>query len=207
MPSVRSGPVLGVLGGIASGKSECARLLAGSKGTVISADALVAEAYAEPELQDRIRTHFGAQALDRSGAPNRAFLAELVFSEPMQRRLLESWIHPLVRAKIQNELAAAHGEGKRPIVLDVPLLLENDAEHQLVGLCDALVFVDADLEARDRRAVQERGWRSGEVQRRESTQMPLARKRARADYVIENNGSRSELQKSVQALRESLGLP
>jgi dephospho-CoA kinase len=83
------------------------------------------------------------------------------------------------------------------VVLDVPLLLENDAEHGLARACDALVFVDADAKVRDERAVARRGWASGELARREALQLPLAHKRDRADFVIRNDLGLDELRAAV----------
>ena len=89
------------------------------------------------------------------------------------------------------------------IVIDVPLLLEHDAEHGLAGLCDALIFVDTPDELREARAIATRGWKPGEVARREALQLPLAEKRARARRVIPNDGDPARLEAAVRtALRE-----
>ena len=82
----------------------------------------------------------------------------------------------------------AAARGVPTVVLDVPLLLEHAEEHGLLELCDHLVFVDAPADARDQRAVRDRGWEPGEVVRREAAQMPLSTKRDRADVVISNDG-------------------
>ena len=83
------------------------------------------------------------------------------------------------------------------VVLDVPLLLENDARHGFVRLCSALVFVEADLGHRDQRAQRSRSWKPGEVTRREASQLPLAEKRERADFVVQNDGTPAELEAQV----------
>jgi dephospho-CoA kinase len=88
-------------------------------------------------------------------------------------------------------------------VLDVPLLLENDAEHGLARLCDFLVFVDAAPAVREQRAIESRGWPAGEVERRERTQMPLESKRARARYVIDNDAGLAELEAAVARIRRA----
>ena len=199
-----SDAVIGVLGGIASGKSFVARQLAGDGGLVIDADLLAHEVLKSQELTDLVTEAFGRGALGEDGRPDRGALAQRVFDDPAARARLEGWIHPRVRAKIQVALDEAAAQEIGPVVLDVPLLLENDAEHGLVAKCDHLVFIESDLEARDQRAVLSREWSPGEVARREQSQHSLADKKARADYTIENRGSLDELDQSVRALREQL---
>jgi dephospho-CoA kinase len=90
--------------------------------------------------------HLGPTAIGRDGHPDRAAIARLVFDPPSgaeRRAELERWIHPRVRDRIMERLSEARAAGVPRIVLDVPLLLENDAQHGLVGQCDALVFVEA----------------------------------------------------------------
>ena len=199
-----SDAVIGVLGGIASGKSFVARQLAGDGGLVIDADLLAHEVLKSQELTELVTEAFGRGALGEDGRPDRGALAQRVFDDPAARARLEGWIHPRVRAKIQVALDEAAAQEIGPVVLDVPLLLENDAEHGLVAKCDHLVFIESDLEARDQRAVLSREWSPGEVARREQSQHSLADKKARADYTIENRGSLDELDQSVRALREQL---
>ncbi|MDZ4772962.1 MAG: dephospho-CoA kinase [Planctomycetota bacterium] len=189
--------VLGVLGGIASGKSAVARLLAGASGVVIDADQIARSVLSDGVTQAALASAFGPAILHSDGSVDREQLGRLVFGSADARSKLESFTHPRIRATIRGELAAARARGVPCIVLDVPLLLENDAQHRLVAECDALVFVDADPSLRDRRAVSGRGWASGEVARRERVQMSLAEKRARADHVLANDGTRDELEAAV----------
>ena len=194
--------VWGVLGGIASGKSRVAELLAGPEGTIIDADRLAHAALAEREVIEKVRARFGDRVLARDGSVARLRLARAVFADPGARAELESWIHPRVRAGIAAALAAAREEGRPHVVLDVPLLLENDAEHGLVAECDRLVFVDTPLAVRERRAVETRGWAPGELARREAAQLPLAEKRARAHHVIQNDRDLAALDAAVHELLE-----
>ncbi|QDU68636.1 dephospho-CoA kinase [Engelhardtia mirabilis] len=196
--------VVGVLGGIASGKSLVATTLAGPMGVVIDADTLAHEVLASPEVSGLVAQAFGSWALGPDGSPDRAALARIVFSDPDRRRLLEGWIHPRVRANIRARLAEARLGGVPVAVLDVPLLLEHDDGHGLARECDALVFVDAALEDRDLRAVRDRGWPPGDVARRERAQLPLDRKRDRADHVLSNDGSREDLARAAAGLRAEL---
>ena len=199
--------VLGVLGGVGSGKSTVARLLAGPDGRVLSADALAHEVLRSPEVAALVRERFGPEVLGADGLPDRGRLAERIFaSEDAEaaRRTLEGWIHPRVRARILEALDQARSARVPRVVLDVPLLLENEVQHGLVPLCEALVFVDADAEVREGRAREKRGWSAGEVARRESAQLPLAVKRDRAEYVVQNNGSLEELEQAVAAVIEEI---
>lgn len=192
--------VVGVLGGISSGKSVAARLLAGPEGRVVDADAIAHEVLRSPEVVALVRERFGEDALDEAGLPDRDRLARRVFAREggeEARRTLEGWIHPRVRARILEALGEARGAGVPRIVLDVPLLLENEARHGLVGECDVLVFVETGADERDRRARSTRGWAAGELARRESAQIPLDEKRRRADYVVHNNGSLEDLERAV----------
>jgi dephospho-CoA kinase len=199
--------VIGVLGGIASGKSLAARMLAGSDGELIDADELARAELDSPAGREFVARRFGPALVAPDGSPDRAKLAELAFGDRggRARADLEGWIHPRVRARIWARLEDAARAGRRA-VLDVPLLLENDQAHGLARRCTALVFVDADAALRARRAEQARGWRPGELARREAAQMPLAAKRARAAFVLDNHGSPADLERQVaSALARILG--
>lgn len=198
--------VVGVLGGIASGKSLVARLLAGDGGAVVDADRLAREVLESPEVRSRLRERFGDEVFDERGEILRDALARRVFARAEDRKALESWTHPAVRARISAEVAALRSAGRSPIVLDVPLLAENDAEHGLARACDALVFVEVDRAERERRARTTRGWEPGELSRREAAQLPLDRKRALATHVISNRTDTNDLAAAVQRLRRELGL-
>ncbi len=198
--------VIGVLGGIASGKSQVARALAGSQGICIDADKLAREALESAPVVELLRTHFGAEVLDRDGHPDRAALARRVFSDPHARRQLESWTHPLVRDRILAAMEDARRAGRLPIVLDVPLLLENDDKHGLARKCDALIYVDVDRAERERRARTIRNWEPGELAQREAAQWSQQEKRRWATHVIPNSGDLLELTAAVEALRGELKL-
>jgi dephospho-CoA kinase len=202
--SGRGSVVVGVLGGIASGKSQVARLLAGSAGVVIDADKIAREVLESPAVRFDLLTTFGGRVFGPDGRPDREVLARTVFASPEARAKLEGFTHPAIRAKIRLDLQAARKAGVPLIVLDVPLLLENESGHGLAAECDEIVFVDARDDLREARALTSRGWRPGEVARREATQMPLALKRARAGWVVENHGSVAELAESARKVAAEL---
>ena len=197
--------VLGVLGGIASGKSAVARLLAGEGGRVVSADRFAQEALDTPEVQERLVAEFGSGVVDAAGRTDREALARRVFADAAARERLEGWIHPLVRERILADLADARSKGVARVVLDVPLLLENDEQHGLARLCDYLVFVDTSPAERDRRATLHRDWQSGEVERRESAQLPIEHKRRRAHYRVSNDGTLEELAVAIRDVLREVG--
>lgn len=192
-----------MLGGIASGKSEVARAFAGEAGEVLDADRLAHEVLAEPEVREWIARRFGAACVGGGGI-DRAALAERVFADPAARTELEARVHPVVRERLRQRLAAARARGVPRIALDVPLLLENAAAHGLDSECDALIFVDADARVREARALARRGWKPGELARREAAQLPLERKRARADFVVRNDGDLEHLRAQVASIVAAL---
>ena len=196
-PRSHGSRVIGVLGGIASGKSAVARILAGPAGRVIDADEIAREVLVSPGVRFDLLCAFGGDVFDRQGQPDREAIARRVFESPEKRRKLEAFTHPPIRARIRAALEAARRAGVTPIVLDVPLLLENEASHGLAAECDEIVFVDSREADRDARAVSSRGWRPGDVARREATQMPLADKRARANRTVGNHGTLAELERAV----------
>jgi dephospho-CoA kinase len=202
----RGGLVVGVLGGIASGKSAVAKLLAGPRGVVIDADRIAREVLESAAVRFELLTAFGGRVFGLDGRPDREVLAKTVFSSPAARAKLESFTHPAIRARIRADLQAARKAGVPTIVLDVPLLLENESAHGLADECDEIVFVDSRDDLREARASASRGWRPGEVARREAVQMPLAAKRARAGRVVENHGTLAELERAVGRLAAEIGL-
>lgn len=196
--------VLGLLGGIASGKSQAARVLAGEDGRCLSADQLAHRVLASGELSADLRRLFGPGALGADGSPDRAAIAAQVFSDPAKRQALERLVHPRVRSLLAAGLGEARAAGAPIVCLDVPLLLENDAQHHLAAACDLLLFVDAPEEAREARAQANRQWAPGEVRRREAQQWPLAEKRQKADLVLLNGDDLASFEGRLARLRAAL---
>jgi dephospho-CoA kinase len=190
--------IVGVLGGIGSGKSTVARLLAADGGVRIDADREAHAVLALPEVRAELARLFGPEVLGPDGAVDRKALARRVFASEEDRKRLEALTHPRIRDRIRRALDAALARGVPRVVLDVPLLVENEAQHGLLSRCHELWFVDASLESRDARARRSRGWPAGEVERRERTQTPLSEKRTLADVVISNEGTPEELEETVR---------
>ncbi len=190
--------VLGLLGAMGSGKSTVASLFAESGFRHLDADALAHDALEDPGIRARVVERFGAAVLDASGAVGRRLLADRVFAPGHGAELaaLTRIVHPHVLARIEDGVRLARsGEGP-PAVIDAPLL----AETELLGLCDAVLFVDADPELCRRRLAARSGWNGQETERRAAHQMPAGEKRRLADRVIVNDGSLDTLRAEVRAV-------
>jgi dephospho-CoA kinase len=189
--------VIGLIGGIAAGKSTVARLFAERGLVVIDADVHAKAVSEEPDVLAHIGEALGPD-LVRSGRLDRAAVARLVFADPQKKKQLEDLVLPRIRARILAELGAARAAG-RSVLLDAPLLLEGG----LVECCDEVVFVAAADAVRQARAAA-RGWAPDELPRREANQLPLADKRARADHVVDNDGDVASTRAAVDALLADL---
>jgi dephospho-CoA kinase len=188
-------PIIGVIGGIGSGKSFVARLFGELGCLVIDSDRAVREAYASPEVRQALRQWWGDQVLDATGAVDRSAVARIVFADPPQLQRLEHLLHPMVARRRDQIMAAAANDAQVvAFIWDTPLLLET----QLDRSCDAVVFVDAPLAARAQRVAATRGWDEAELLRREKAQLPLDRKREIADHVIDNAADADTVRRQVR---------
>jgi dephospho-CoA kinase len=188
--------VIGLTGGIASGKSSVAAMFAALGAAVIDADAIAREVLRLPEVAVKLRKSWGHETF-HDGRPDRARIAETAFRDPAKLKELTSWVHPPTLREMRAQLdRALEDRGVPLIVIDAPLLIEAD----LAPWCDAVVFVDAADPLRLARARADRGWSDDEVLRREAAQAPLAEKRARASVVLDNNGSVEEARAAVAQL-------
>lgn len=183
-------PVVGIVGGIGSGKSTiAAELCRRFQGARLDADRAGHTALAQPEVKSRLRQQFGDKIFDAQGQILRSHLAGLVFGssagQQSARRELEQIVHPVIRAELLSQLDQHQSQQDcRLIVLDAALLLEAGWD----ALCDGVVFLDVPPEQRLAR-VQGRGWSSEDLQRREESQLPLDEKRRRADFIANNAGT------------------
>ncbi|MBM4059773.1 MAG: dephospho-CoA kinase [Planctomycetes bacterium] len=190
--------VVGLLGGVASGKSAVAGLFAAHGLRHVDADALARAAAAEPEVVAAVAAAFGPAVLASAGLDREA-LGRLVFADAAARRRLEAILHPRILARIDSALAAARAAGES-VLLDAPLLLETGLDR----CCDHVVFVAASEATRAARAAA-RGWPADELARREATQLPLAEKQARASRTLDNDGPLAATADQVAALLGELG--
>lgn len=190
---------VGLTGGLASGKSTVARMLAARGATVVDADRLVAELYEPGAPGARAAAElFGAEVLDARGAVDRERLAGVVFTDPEARRRLERAVHPLVRERFAELAREADGV----VVLEATLLVEAGYAPGF----DHVVTVEADPEVRVARAVA-RGMPEAEARRRLHAQGEGEERRAAADRTIRNDGDLADLERQVDALAREWGLP
>ncbi len=197
--------LVGLTGNIASGKSEVARQFAELGATVIDADLLAREAVApgQPALA-AITERFGLGLLVADGTLDRAALRAKVFADPRELEALNAILHPDIGHRRDRLVAAAQARGDRIVVCDIPLLFERN----LVADFAVLVLVDAPRELRLDRLVRDRGMAEAEAMRMIAAQMPAELKRARADIIIDNAGSRAALATRVNEVwRELLARP
>ena len=198
-------PLVGLVGGIGSGKSTVTRELARRmKVAILDADKAGHDALKQVPVKDALRTAFGGGIFDECGEVVRSQLAKRVFGDDeiaqQNRSVLEQIVHPVLRADLVKQWQTARDQAQVEVVLlDAPILLESGWKE----LCDAVVFIDTPLMRRQVWTRASRGWSSDELARREASQWPLDRKREASDFVIDNSGSLFEtVQQLERAVRE-----
>lgn len=182
-------PVIGLVGGIASGKSQIARLLADEGASVIDADQIGHDVLTRPLVACQLARLFGDQILDAQGKIDRRALGSLVFESegaPQRLQQLQEVVHPLIHAEAVKQLRQLRERERPPqlIVIDAPLLLEAG----WAPMCDFIWFIETPIEVRIARS-QSRGWSDVHLFTRESQQMPLDAKRAMATHIIDGTAS------------------
>lgn len=194
--------VIGLTGGIASGKSTVSNMLSKLGAVVVDADLIAKEVTSPGSLGlQKLVDAFGKEILFPDGSLNRKKLAEIVFHDKDVLTLLNSIVHPLVLERIvtilDNLKRRAEEDGATKIVvLDAPLLLEVGAEK----LVDEVWVVSVDLESQVRRLMRREGFTREQAFSRINAQMPLAEKKRYADEIIDNNGTLEETEKRVKEL-------
>jgi len=192
-------PVIGLVGGIASGKSTVAAMLRELGCVVCDADRTAQEALDDSGVQQELVRWWGDRTLDDAGKVDRAVVADIVFANDDDRRRLERLIHPLVEQARHACFSSAPPDTKA-LIIDAPLLLEAGLGEQ----CDAILHVESSLPRRQERVHAARGWDKAELARREETQVSLDEKRSRADHVLCNDGDETSLKAEVTAALEAV---
>lgn len=190
---------IGLTGGIGSGKSTVAAMLEARGAVIIDADAIARELVepGQPALDALVR-EFGTTILQLDGSLSRASLASLAFRDPEATDRLNAIMHPLIAEESRRRMDAAPVDAV--IVYDMPLLVETGQQ----SLVDAVVVVDVPEEVQVERAVGLRGLEEQDVRRRIGLQSTRENRRAVADIVIDNSGSRDETEAQVERLWRSL---
>ncbi len=193
--------VVGLVGGIASGKSRVAAMFASLGAAVIDADRLGHDILQLPLIARQLTRLLGPSILDDSGGIDRSKLGKLVFgTEPdsaQRLKQLEEVLHPQIHAEAIRELKRLQATAPRPsaIIIDAPLLLEA----QWAPMCDLILFIDTPEEVRRERAAQ-RGWSTEHFESREQTQWSLDTKRRAATHIIDGTADETSLRSTIARL-------
>ena len=197
--------IIGLTGGIATGKSTVAAMLGERGAAIVDADRVAREVVepGQPALRE-IVNRFGPGILNEDGTLNRKKLGEIVFSDPARRKELEAITHPAIRERMREMIEALQAEDPdRLIVADIPLLFEGG--HQRNYACVLLVYVLREIQKL--RLMQRDGLTEEEAEQRLAAQMDIEEKKRLADYVIDNSGTREETARQVEQFLQSLDKP
>jgi len=188
--------VVGLTGGIGSGKSTVSALLAAKGAVVVDADAVTREVQqpGTPVFRAMVE-RFGPGIVADDGTLDRAAVADLVFADPEALADLTAVVHPAVGAGIAERMASL-AETDEIVVLDVPLMVESKRGYPVAGL----IVVDVDPEVAVRRLVRSRGMREEDVRARMARQATREERLARADRVVDNSGSLEDLERQVDGV-------
>jgi dephospho-CoA kinase len=193
-------PVIGLVGGIGSGKSRVSAALARRGGRVIAGDSAGHEALRRPELKVKIRSRW-PNVFREDGEVDRGKLGRIVFADVAARRELEAIVQPWIGERLRTQIAEAQADAAVSfVVLDAAVMLEAGWGAAV----DLLMYVHAPRAVRLERVAEQRGWSASEVQARELAQLPLAEKAARADVAVDNSGAPEQLERQLDRLMERL---
>jgi dephospho-CoA kinase len=197
-------PVVGLTGGIGSGKSTVAAMLAERGALVIDADRIGHETY-RPGSDGfrRVVAAFGRGIVAGDGTIDRKALGAIVFADPAALARLNAIVHPLIGAEVAARVASARADDpRRPVVIEAAILLEAGWQR----LVDRLWLVSVRPETAIVRVMASRGLARAEVERRIAAQTSDAERRRRADLVIENDGTPADLRARVEEAWRTLGV-
>ncbi len=189
--------VIGITGGIGSGKSTVSDIIKKNNFPVIDCDEISRElTQKDNTVLDEIRRCFGASVFDDNGNLLRQELANIVFSDSSKKKILEDIVVTRIFEIVQDDLSKHRSLGTKLVFIDAPLLIETGLNR----LCDVCVLVTADIETRINRVEKRDGISRDRVLERISNQMPESEKKAVADELIDNSGSIEYLNNSVERL-------
>ncbi len=194
-------PVIGITGGIGSGKSTVADLLVARGAALVDTDRL-AHALTEPggAAIDAIRAAFGDGVIAADGRMDRAAMRAIAFADPTARRRLEAILHPMIRARTRHEIDAAVRDGAPYVLVAVPLLVESGDWR---GRYDRVLVVDCPPEVQIERVVRRNGLPRAQIEAILAAQASRAQRLAAADDVIDNGGPPDALAAQVERLHET----
>jgi dephospho-CoA kinase len=195
--------LIGLTGGIATGKSTVAALLRDLGAQILDADEIAREIVKpQQEAWREIIQAFGHEILRSDETLNRDQLRKIIFADIAARKKLESITHPRIRARVQKSIKDLAAQGAELVIYEAPLLFENDVHHWL----RPVILVACAPEIQRARLMDRDRLSPAEAQRHLDAQMPLADKRKLADYIIENDGDLADLKTKVAALWAKINL-
>ena len=194
MDPQRTKPIIGLAGGVGSGKSTVARILESLGAAVIDSDRLGHEQLSDPSVMATLKGWWG-EAICSTAGVDRVAVAKLVFDDPVELARLERLLYPRIARRREELMDSCRAKPEvLAIVIDAPKLYEAGVDK----LCDAVIFVEAERSIRVSRLAKTRGWTEAELTRRENLQESLDRKRANADYIVVNHSGLSDLRLRVE---------
>ncbi len=194
-------PIIGILGGISSGKSTVAKQFEAFGCAVVDADRIAKDLLFADDVKKEIRTAFGDGVFDSAGNIDKAKLAEAAFNNPSTVGTINSIIHPRVIQVTETFIEKYQADERiKAIILDIPLLIEVGWEQR----CDKLVFVACGEQIRFKRAAKRGDLDENMLKKREKFQISLDKKRKISHYIINNNEDLSELTKQISEIFPAL---
>ncbi|MDW8571328.1 dephospho-CoA kinase [Staphylococcus shinii] len=188
--------VIGLTGGIASGKSTVSELLTAHGFKVVDADIASRQAVGKgTKGLTRVKEVFGDEAIDEDGNMNRSYVGEVIFNQPEKRLILNEIVHPIVRDIMEKEKAIYLGQGYN-VIMDIPLLFENDLQETVDEVW--LVYTSESIQID--RLMERNDLSMEEAKARVYSQISIDKKRRMADYVIDNRDTKLELKQNLEDL-------
>ena len=196
--------IIGILGGVASGKSVVAEQFRHLGAMVLDADQVGHEVLREPEVIQAVRERWGDGVIAENGQINRSAVAKIVFAPPPkgpeELAFLEQLTHPRIGRWLQQEFARARqSRDIEVVILDAPVMLKSGWDR----FCDHILFIEAPRHLRLQRA-RDRGWSGANFTAREAAQESLETKRAAASHILDNSGSLEATRLQVESFWQSL---
>jgi len=195
--------VIGIAGGVASGKSAVAKMLAGAGGVAIDGDVIGHQVLEDDEVRSAMEARWDNDVFGDDGVVLRQEVARRVFALTRQGRqdlvFLEALTHPRIGGRIRRRIDEAERSGATMVVLDAAVMFKTGWDQ----VCDQIIFVEVPIDTRRERALN-RGWTAEQFAQREKSQMDLNKKRQAADFVVDNGGSWERTREQVDRIVNTL---
>jgi len=191
---VQSKPVVGIVGGVGSGKTTAAKAFANRGGFVIDCDAVGHELLGDDTVRSELRKRWGESIFATNGSVDRSVLGKIVFSSKKQLDALNTILHPRIAARTDELITTAQADSKVTIIaVDAAVLFEAGWDK----FCTHTIFVNAPLDQRIKRVTETRGWNEQILLQRESSQISLDSKAARCSHTVDNCSTESHLEDQI----------